>query len=83
MYLYDQSFHKKLEAENIRMLIMNKVQEQIYVLKNIFGEERNYDYQMKEEEVYDEEYTRAKRTIKNTSALKRLNNLALTEEITL
>ena len=46
----------------------------------MFVDSRNYDSQLSEEEEGDEEYARAKRAIVNREALKKLNNLSLTEE---
>lgn len=47
----------------------------------MFVDERQYDAQLTEEEIADEKYTRSKRAIRNTEALKKLNNLSLSEEI--
>lgn len=37
LYLFDQTFHEKLKPASIRLLIQKKIDEEIYVLKNIFG----------------------------------------------
>ena len=42
-----------------------KLEEEVYLLKNMFVDSRNYDLQLREEEEGDEEYARAKRAIVN------------------
>lgn len=77
----DQRLQTRFSAVNVRQLLREKLEEEIFIIKNMFSEERNYDPKLTEEEVGDEEYTRAKRAIRNPEALKKLNNLALSEEI--
>jgi hypothetical protein len=65
----------------VRQLLREKLEEEVFLLKNMFAERRHYDPKLTEEEVGDEEYARTKRAVRNPDALKKLNNLALSEEI--
>lgn len=78
LFLFDKKFHQKFNPANIRLLIKKKIEEEVYLLRNVFGDLRQYDFEANEEEIADEQYTRAKRNIRNAEALKKLNNLALT-----
>ena len=79
--LYDQELDKKLKPENIKQLVKSKLTEEVFVVKNIFSEKRNFDFEATDAELSDEEYARTKREIKNPDALKKLNNLKISEEI--
>jgi hypothetical protein len=60
-------------------LIKSKLTEEVFLVKNIFSDRRDLDFMPTEEEAADEEYTRVKREVKNPDALKKLNNLAISE----
>lgn len=77
----DQRLQTRFSAANVRQLLREKLEEEIFIIKNMFSEERKYDPKITEEEAGDEEYTRTKRAIRNPDALKKLNNLAISEEI--
>ena len=81
LYLYDQKLSKQLEPENIKSLVKQKLTEEVFLVKNLFADEREYDLQPNEEEQADLHYTKVKRTIKNPEALKKLNNLSISEQI--
>jgi hypothetical protein len=81
LYLYDQTFAQKLKPESIKELIHSKLVEEIFLVRNLFRENREYDYQPSDEDKHDEKYTRVKRLIKNPDALKKINNLSISEQI--
>jgi hypothetical protein len=77
LYLYDQELAEQLRPENIRELVRGKLTEEVFLVKNLFSDRRDYDFRPNEEEVFDFEYTRVKRTVKNPEALKKVNNMGL------
>lgn len=81
LFYFDQQFSAKLRPDYIKTLIQNKLEEEIYLVKNVFKDNREYDFEATEEERGDEKYTRVKRLMKNPDALKKFNNLNLSEQI--
>lgn len=51
------------------------------MVKNLFVDRREYNFKPTEAEESDFEYTKTKRIIKNPEALKKLNNLSISEQI--
>ena len=81
LYLYDQELSKKLQPESMRELVKQKLVEEIFIVKNIFADPREYEYNPDYYEQEDIKYTKMKRTIKSPDALKKFNNLNMTEQI--
>ena len=44
LYIFDQEFVKKFEPENIRQMISNKLTEEVFVIKNMFTDSRDFDF---------------------------------------
>jgi predicted sulfurtransferase len=36
LYLFDQRFHQNFSTKNIRLLIQKKMEEEVYLLRNMF-----------------------------------------------
>lgn len=53
LYLFDQRFHQRFSPQNIRLLIKKKLEEEVYLLRNMFVDERQYDAKLTEEEIAD------------------------------
>lgn len=49
----DQRLQTRFSAANVRQLLREKLEEEIFIIKNMFAEERNYDPQLTEEEAGD------------------------------
>ena len=79
--LYDNKLNEQLASGQMRRLIHSKLEEEIYMVKNLFGSQREFNLELNDEEQADEEYTRTKRAIKNPEALQRMNNMHLSEEV--
>jgi hypothetical protein len=58
-----------------------KLTEEIFLVRNIFSDPREFSYELNTEEKAEEEYVKTKRVIKNTDALRKLNNLEMSEKI--
>ena len=65
----------------MRELVRQKLVEEIFIVKNIFADSREYEYNPDFYEQEDIKYTKMKRTIKNPDALKKFNNLNMSEQI--
>lgn len=51
------------------------------MIKNMFSDRRQYQLIPSDEEASDLQYTKIKRTIKNPEALKKLNNLSISQQV--
>ena len=62
-------------------MVNQKLTEEVFLIKNVFSPQSKFDYEPTELEEHDLEYTKMKRSIKSNEALKKLNNLSISEQI--
>lgn len=81
LVLYDQEFADLLTPDTIRAVILLKLQTEISTVRNMFPQSNNYSFEISELEQSERQYTKIKNEIKNPIALKKLNDLVLTEHV--